>query len=296
MNTMNQEQNNLNQNNLNTQGNNGIPNHQPLQNNQGLNNTVNQNVNVNQPTLNSQPQVDTNDQQPINNNLNFEPPKKNNKLFIIIGAILLIIVAGIILYFVMNQDKKDSNNNPNANINENLNNNNENSNEVNNDDNKTNNIDLVYTFKDPSKPVAFDYPNLKSIEEGTSQIFKNSKYVIAYSREEKNAELKDIPMQLLEKFKYITRTHIEGTCASISVEETKEMKVNETSILEIKGHIISEYDDGTRLNLPMKGYTFKKEDTIFQLIGFINEEANENNQKEMEDTIDAMIKTLRDDR
>ena len=34
---MNQEQNNLNQNNFNTQGNNGIPNNQPLQNNQGFN-------------------------------------------------------------------------------------------------------------------------------------------------------------------------------------------------------------------------------------------------------------------
>ena len=147
---MNQDPNNLNQNNFNTQGDNGIPNNQPLQNNQGLNNTFSQNVNVNQPTFNSQPQVNTNYQQPINNNLNFESPKKNTKLFIIIGIIILIIVAGIILYFVFSQDKADSNNNSSTNVNENItgndnnNNNNQNNSSAENENNNSTRTALEY--------------------------------------------------------------------------------------------------------------------------------------------------------
>ena len=117
---MNQEQNNLNQNNFNTQGNNGIPNNQPLQNNQNLNNTFNQSVNVSQSTFNNQPQVSSNYQQQysqinvrestpqtINNFDNNIKNKSSNKvkLVLIIGliVILVIIMAIFILKFILSK-------------------------------------------------------------------------------------------------------------------------------------------------------------------------------------------------
>ncbi len=105
---MNQEQNNFNMNTSNSQGNNGIPNNQPLTN-QNSNNTftgINQQINTNQ----SQNQI--NIQQPtpqptnyyeggINNNQikNTKQPKKTN-IGLIIGIIVLVaaIAGGILLF------------------------------------------------------------------------------------------------------------------------------------------------------------------------------------------------------
>ncbi len=110
---MNQEQNNLNPNNLNTQSTNEIPNNPLLQDNQSLNNTFNQDVN--QTTWNSQPQVNTNYQQTTNQeniqeptpqptntlengkasqNFNSKPPKKMNLGFMI-GIVVAVAVIGV---------------------------------------------------------------------------------------------------------------------------------------------------------------------------------------------------------
>lgn len=133
---MNQESNNLNQNNFNTQGNNGIPNNQPLNNvNSNINSNPNQNqnlqqsTNTNQTQFNSQPQMTPNYQQPINqtntqehipqpinafesenvNNQSFnsKPPKKKS-LGLIIGIVSIFAVAIISGIFLLN----NSNNNP----------------------------------------------------------------------------------------------------------------------------------------------------------------------------------------
>ncbi len=121
---MNQEQNNLNQNNFNTQGNNGIPNNQPLQNNQ--------NVNVNQPTFNSQQQENINYQQPImqestpqpinsfesgnanNQSFNSKPSKKMN-LGLIIGIVVTVIVVGIGIFMLFGNNESKNNNSTNTN-------------------------------------------------------------------------------------------------------------------------------------------------------------------------------------
>ncbi len=139
---MNQEQNNLNPNSFNTQGNNGIPNNQPL-NNQNFNTTFNQNVepntNVNQTTfnqqaINSQPQSTPSFQQPImqeptpqpmntlesgnasNQKFNNKPPKKVN-LGLIIGIVVavVVIIGGILLFI-----NKKNNNSSKSSINKNF--------------------------------------------------------------------------------------------------------------------------------------------------------------------------------
>lgn len=157
-------------------------------------------------------------------------------------------------------------------------------------------IDLIYTFKDPINPVAFDYPNFKSIEEGTSQIFKNSKYVIAYCCDSGTADLKDIPNALSEKFGRFINTHIKGSFSSLNINKTEEIKINGTDVLLVKGTLVAVYDDGSTINLPMCGYTFAKGEKIYELIAILSEESNDVNQNEMEQTIEAMINTLRDDR
>lgn len=159
-----------------------------------------------------------------------------------------------------------------------------------------NGIDLMYTFKDPSKPVAFDYPNMKSIEEGTSQVFKNSKFLIVYCRDTKQAALNDVIGELSEKFSNATRTHLEGTFESFSVTKTENKTINQTEVLLVEGVVVAKYDDGTSIQLPMRGYTFAKGDVVCELIAVLNEESNVANQEEMNKTIDAIIATLRDDR
>jgi len=167
---MNQEQNNLNPNNFNTQGNNGMPNNQPLQNNQGFNPTFNQNVapntNVNQSTFNSQPMVEPispvqpqqmpSYQQPIiqerapqsinntvesgnksNQNFNSKQPKKMN-IGLIVGIVVAVAVVGVGIVF---GSKLLSNGNIN-------NDNNINRNEIKDDNsitnNKNNNKTIIY--------------------------------------------------------------------------------------------------------------------------------------------------------
>lgn len=157
-------------------------------------------------------------------------------------------------------------------------------------------VDLIYTFKDPSKPVAFDYPNLKVIEEGTSRVFKNSKYVIVYCRDSGEKELQDIPPALGDKFGYAVNTHITGSFSSFDIAKTDNMKVNGTDVLAIKGVIVSAYSDGSTVDLPMLGYTFIKDGMICELIGVLPDGENDADQAEMEKTVAAMIQTLRDDR
>ena len=119
---MNQEQNNFN-----TQGNNGIPNNQPL-NNQSFN----QGIGFNQQPINPQPQ-------PINNfesanasnqNLNSKPPKKMN-LGLIIGIVAVVAIVGVGVVFgskLLSKDSKNPDSNPNNSVTEN--NNDKTSNEI----------------------------------------------------------------------------------------------------------------------------------------------------------------------
>lgn len=157
-------------------------------------------------------------------------------------------------------------------------------------------IELIYTFKDPGNPVAFDYPNLKSIEEATSQVFKNSKYIIVYCTDTGDCELKDIPTSLSENFYHATDIHLTAPFDSFSIEKTNSLKVGEQELLQINGHVVVKRSAGTLVNLPMQGYTFKKDGVLYELIGVLNEESNPENQAEMEATVEAMISTLRDDR
>lgn len=144
-----------------------------------------------------------------------------------------------------------------------------------------NQIDLIYTFEDPSEPIVFDYPNLKCIEEGTSRVFKNSKYVIVYCRDNGNCELEDIPDALSEKFYYATDIHLTAPFESFQIEETALMSVSGQEVLQINGYVVVKRSGGTLVNLPMQGYTFIKDDLICELIAVLNEENNETDQLEI---------------
>ena len=117
---MNQEQNNLNPNNFNTQGNNGIPNNQPL-NNQGMGvnlqpqqtpsfqQPINQ-MNMQQPT--PQPINKFESSNASNQNLNDKPPKKMN-LGLIIGIVAAVAVVGIVIAMLL-LGKNNSNGSSNS--------------------------------------------------------------------------------------------------------------------------------------------------------------------------------------
>ena len=211
---------------------------------------------------------------------------------------LLVIVLTLCMILSLsacgNTDKKDNAANTNSGINSTIQG--ETNSETSDKKQDENKINLMYTFEDPSKPVVFDYPNLKCIEEGTSRIFKNSKYVMVYCRDSGNCDLKDIPNTLSEKFGRAVNTHIEGSFSTFNLTETKNIQINGIDVLLAKGSLVATYDSGNKINLPLCGYTFAKDEMIYELIAILSEETNDVNQKEMEQTIEAMINTLREDR
>lgn len=153
---MNQEQNNLNLNNFNTQGNNGIPNNQPFTSmNQGLNNTINQNM---QKNVNQMNNTYSNNEIISDNvsNLNISSDKKNNNTKnkrsnkkIILAILLIVIIAAIIVFFVFGIGNKGNNN---ENADNNLSNNNSNQQNNNNLDSSIDEITLDTLNNYPVSP------------------------------------------------------------------------------------------------------------------------------------------------
>lgn len=157
-------------------------------------------------------------------------------------------------------------------------------------------IDLTYTFEDPSVDIAFDYPDLECIEEGSSQIFKHSRFVIAYTKDFKAAELQEIPTELIEKCKDATDAYLPGTLKSFKISNSKTIEINGTGVLMIKGLFVSEVSTGRNVNLPMQGYTFAMDGAICQMVAVLYDEATEDDLYEMQRTVEAMIGSLRADR
>lgn len=192
---MNQESTNFNVNNFNTQGNNGIPNNQPL-NNQSFNPTFNQNVvsnsSDNQPIFNPQSMVEPIQQpvqpqqahsyeqpltqeptpQPVNNtfesgnannqDFNSKPPKKMN-LGLIIGivAAVAVVVVGIVFGSKLLSNGGSNNNNNSTDVVDNI---------------KKGTAKLVYTTKNKIHQIedinAYNYFETKD-ENGKTIILDN---------------------------------------------------------------------------------------------------------------------------
>ena len=155
-----------------------------------------------------------------------------------------------------------------------------------------NGIEMEYTFGDTWKDVFFDYPQLHVIEENTSTVFKNSKYVIAYSTKESTVEDTVITEELLPDFQYATKTHILGKIESLKITSEKEIKIGDYELLQIDGSAVIIHSDESKSESLIHGYTFKYDNAIFELIGISRDGSNEYNE-EMTATVDAMIKTLR---
>lgn len=131
-------------------------------------------------------------------------------------------------------------------------------------------IEWFGTFKDVNNPVAFDYPECRTIEEGYSEVFSFDGYYIVYCVEQKQAELDGIISELSEQFAKNTTSHLTGTFDSFLVNSSEETTINGTDALELDGEVLSHYDDGTQINSVMHSYTFAKSDAICGLIGYVD--------------------------
>lgn len=157
---------------------------------------------------------------------------------------------------------------------------------------------LIYTYKDNSKAVAFDYPNAQVIDEAYCDVFKTTyEYYIAYTYGDGVHNLEDVIDILMPTFASTTTVHnVVGTAKEFVIAEQEKININDTDILQIEGSLIVENDFGTQYTLPMKGYVFCKDGGCSQLIGVVTEEDDGTFYNEMTMYLDAMIKTLRDDR
>lgn len=156
-------------------------------------------------------------------------------------------------------------------------------------------VELNNTFKDEDACIAFDYPDLTCIEEGDSHIFKNDKFTIVYchSTVSRRCELKDIPSKLWEKFYNATEAHLFAPCDSIFIDKVSDIISPGEDYFQINGYIVVKQGDGTSVSLPMQGYTFMTNDSICELIAVLTEGSNEAAQIEMEQTVVAMLESLR---
>lgn len=155
---MNQEQNNLNQNNFNIQGNNGIPNNQLIQNNQSFNQEINVNQQSQMTSKLTQPLTQDIIPQSINtfeNGNNVDNKNLNSKLsmkislVLIIGIVFTIVIVGVGIFF-SNKLFSNSNNKNNPVI--------DNNNSTKTDIiyyDKSRDLKDVYTFKEAVKKFAF---------------------------------------------------------------------------------------------------------------------------------------------
>ena len=157
---------------------------------------------------------------------------------------------------------------------------------------KSDNVVMEYTFEDSWKDVFFDYPQLQVIEENMSTVFRNSKYVVAYSTKESSVEDIVITDELLPDFQYATKTHILGKVESLKISSEKEIKIGDYELLQIDGSAVIVHSDESVSESVIHGYTFRYDNAIFELIGISRDGSDEHND-EMIATVDAMITTLR---
>ncbi len=305
---MNQDSNNLNQNKFNTQGNNVIPNNQPLQ--------TNQNVNVNQAAFNNQQQVNTDYQQTTNqmnmqqptpqpmnsfeseNNsqsFNSKPPKKMN-LGLIIGIIVAVAIVGVGVFLGSKLLSSGSNTDSSEN---NVGENNNSNDESSISDNEYINL-LQSTYKVPGKEIYINYPyNRKNsatlwhpVELGFTKYWHvEHEMFIAFS-----CAINDVANDLEKahelSFETFLHTFENENLNYMTTEKEENIKVNGIDMYKYIGKINFDLE-GTQEKFAI-GYSFIMDNTPCNITGFAYKaEETDDVVNEITKTVEAMATTVR---
>ncbi len=282
---MNQEQNNLNPNNFNIQGNNGIPNNKPLQNNQGFNPTFNPQPIVEPMQQPAQSQQMPSYQQPImqdpiaqhinpvqsentsNQNLNNKPSKKMNP-GLIIGIVAGVVV--VVVIFILLISKNNSNGAANSLFGSNAE-------KITKEEIKKYNFNSIARWGNYNLGVSYLIPNFSTDNEGTFSYlhghnFKLDQYNIYIEKSLEGAtNLYTLPEDInkeknIDKYKLEYGANGGQNYHNLIIESTKQIRI---------GNIDTVYFESKKSNGVMGyeeiaqyiGYSFKYNSQYFSVYG-----------------------------
>jgi len=231
-----------------------------------------------------------------------EAPKKSKKKLIIIIAIilaLLLIGGGLYYFFVINKPATTSENNVSPNT----------------PDSTPapaakSKISLPDEIKDPFRKIAFDTPSWQLTDEGYSEMLNRGDLLIVYERflkdEGSAAEIAktikstdEVFPLTFSFFKQHTNTKFIGRIKGFNITNNETVTIVGLPMTKFEGYIdcVTSHPDDAPDHRYLIGYAFIKDDTPAYIAGIVlDEDQTAELKTEIQDTVEAMINTLRDDR
>lgn len=157
-------------------------------------------------------------------------------------------------------------------------------------------IEFYYTHKVPGKKIVIDAPNYQNIELGYTELYiiHESKYVsFTFSDAEDDMDLKDAHRIAYDKFLQNMDNYSFG---ELTISKEEYVTINGVDMYRYEGTIKEGYGDN-QYDCYALGYSFIMDGVPCTVGGAVLEEAQSDEViKEIHDTVEAMIRTLRTER
>lgn len=157
-------------------------------------------------------------------------------------------------------------------------------------------IEFYYTHKAPGKNIVIDAPNYQNVELGATELYiiHDSRYVsFTFSDVEEATNLKEAHRIAYDRFLQMTENYSFG---ELTVTKEEYVTINGIDMYRYEGTVKEGYE-GEQYDCYALGYSFIMDGVPCTVGGaVIEEEQSEELIKEIHDTVEAMIRTLRSER
>ena len=157
-------------------------------------------------------------------------------------------------------------------------------------------IEFYYTHKAPGKNIVIDAPNYQNVELGATELYiiHDSRYVsFTFSDVEVTNDLKEAHRIAYDRFLQMTENYNFG---ELTITKEEYVTINGVDMYRYEGTVKEGYE-GEKYDCYALGYSFIMDGVPCTVGGAVIEEAqSEELIKEIHDTVEAMIRTLRSQR
>lgn len=157
-------------------------------------------------------------------------------------------------------------------------------------------IEFFYTHKAPGKEIVIDAPNYQNVELGATELYiiHDSRYVsFTFSDLEETNDLKEAHRIAYDRFLQMVENYSFG---ELTVIKEEYVTINGIDMYRYEGTIKEGYGDN-KYDCYALGYSFIMDGVPCTVGGAVLEEAQSDELiKEIHDTVEAMIRTLRTER
>ncbi len=231
------------------------------------------------------------------NNQNLRQNKNNKIILIVIGFVILLIITVAIYFILSKKEQNNINNNQNSNSNTNVNENFNNNNSTNNSqDNNYNDDELNNTIKISGTNVYINYSsNLRFKKQSNSILFYNSNDAlvgITFNTTKYNGDLKNIINLLINDFINDSATSSSGNIYNqqFNLDDTVNVKINNNDGIKFWGMV----ENQGGWNCHVYGYALVVDEIPILFTGIVSsQEQSSDLIQEIENRVDAMVKTIR---